>query len=559
MRMMLRVTIPLLFLLFSFSPAWAADGDPCTSSFGTVSAAGPDTDKELCGNPAAYTTTTTTATTNCAAGAISSGTITLTSAANFDTTGGSAAICNASGVCNNFTYTSIAATTMNGIANDANGGLTTCTGNYASGSRIYAMTTATNLARRLRILMTAIQSAQKYVGEVNTTCAGKTAQGQVCWNTTAKLLSIGDGAALSVLAVGDASGNATGVACSACITLTTEVTGVLPLANGGTNANLTASNGGIAYSTATAFALSAVGVSGQALISGGAGAPTWFAPTAGQIWYGGAGGIIASEASFFWDSANKRLGVGTNAPGAGMQTISDASLDETKPGLRITDTTAPVTLLVTARNADAYVGTNTNHPMSLFTNALERVTITADGRVGIGNTSPNSMLDVSATTPGGISNPITLNNASTTAGTEVFLEFAPTTSPTIRFAGISATNDGSNNIPLIFYTGTGASITEKMRISSAGIVSIGTSFITGATGPGDIVIPNLRSYRALNQAGSTTIGLLSLNTGNNIRMDFATQTTIGANGAASALTANPVGYIIIDISGTERIIPFYTK
>jgi hypothetical protein len=42
-------------------------------------------------------------------------------------------------------------------------------------------------------------------------------------------------------------------------------------------------------------------------------------------------------------------------------------------------------------------------------------------------------------------------------------------------------------------------------------------------------------------------------------VDFntATQSTIGANGAASALTANPVGYLKIKIAGADRIIPFY--
>lgn len=36
-----------------------------------------------------------------------------------------------------------------------------------------------------------------------------------------------------------------------------------------------------------------------------------------------------------------------------------------------------------------------------------------------------------------------------------------------------------------------------------------------------------------------------------------TQTTIGANGAASALTANPVGYITIMVGNSPFIIPYY--
>lgn len=37
-----------------------------------------------------------------------------------------------------------------------------------------------------------------------------------------------------------------------------------------------------------------------------------------------------------------------------------------------------------------------------------------------------------------------------------------------------------------------------------------------------------------------------------------TFTTIGANGAASALTANPVGYLVINIGNTSVQIPYYT-
>jgi trimeric autotransporter adhesin len=57
--------------------------------------------------------------------------------------------------------------------------------------------------------------------------------------------------------------------------LTTGVTGTLPVANGGTNATTAPTSGAVAYGTGTAYGFSAAGTSGQFLISGGTGSPTW--------------------------------------------------------------------------------------------------------------------------------------------------------------------------------------------------------------------------------------------------------------------------------------------
>lgn len=72
---------------------------------------------------------------------------------------------------------------------------------------------------------------------------------------------------------------------SSITTLGTITTGVwngtvIDLAHGGTNANLTASNGGVFYSTATAGAiLSGTATANKVLMSGATAAPTWSTPT----------------------------------------------------------------------------------------------------------------------------------------------------------------------------------------------------------------------------------------------------------------------------------------
>jgi hypothetical protein len=116
------------------------------------------------------------------------------------------------------------------------------------------------------------------------------------WNATAIDATYG-GTGQTVYAVGDllyastttalskladvATGNAlisggVGVAPSyGKIGLTTHVSGTLPIANGGTNSTATATAGGAAYGTGSAFAFTAAGTAGQVLTSQGASAPTW--------------------------------------------------------------------------------------------------------------------------------------------------------------------------------------------------------------------------------------------------------------------------------------------
>ena len=67
------------------------------------------------------------------------------------------------------------------------------------------------------------------------------------------------------------------------IGLTTHVSGILPIANGGTNNNATPTAGAIAYGTGTTIAFTAAGTTGQVLTSATAGTPTWTTPTTGTV------------------------------------------------------------------------------------------------------------------------------------------------------------------------------------------------------------------------------------------------------------------------------------
>jgi len=59
------------------------------------------------------------------------------------------------------------------------------------------------------------------------------------------------------------------------VSLTTQVSGTLPIANGGTNGTATPTAGAVAYGTGTAYAFTSAGTTGQVLVSNGTSAPSF--------------------------------------------------------------------------------------------------------------------------------------------------------------------------------------------------------------------------------------------------------------------------------------------
>ena len=87
--------------------------------------------------------------------------------------------------------------------------------------------------------------------------------------------SYGLAASVPTIAV-NAQGQITSASNTAIAIAATQVTsGVLAIAQGGTNSSATATAGGAAYGTGTAFAFTAAGTAGQVLTSAGSSAPVW--------------------------------------------------------------------------------------------------------------------------------------------------------------------------------------------------------------------------------------------------------------------------------------------
>jgi hypothetical protein len=126
--------------------------------------------------------------------------------------------------------------------------------------------------------------------------------------TTGQILtSNGSGAptwnTLSDSAVTSFSAGTTGFTPATATTGAVTLAGILSLVNGGTNSGNTGSNGSIMYNNGTQIVNSTVGSNNQALLSSGAGAPTWLTVsstlTTNEILQGdGAGAFTANGAIF---------------------------------------------------------------------------------------------------------------------------------------------------------------------------------------------------------------------------------------------------------------------
>jgi hypothetical protein len=88
------------------------------------------------------------------------------------------------------------------------------------------------------------------------------------------------------------------------------------------------------------------------------------------------------------------VGVGTASPASRLSISGTGSTALSKISVTNTNTNATLGLAVSNSIAQAFVGTDTNHPLGLVTNDIERVTITSAGNVGIGTSSPNAVLEV---------------------------------------------------------------------------------------------------------------------------------------------------------------------
>jgi hypothetical protein len=114
------------------------------------------------------------------------------------------------------------------------------------------------------------------------------------------------------------------------------------------------------------------------------------------------------------------------------------------------------------------------------TEGSERLRVNSSGQVGIGTTSPATVLDITKTSAGADANHLVLKNESSTSGTTVSLYLQPNDSSISRAAAIKGINPGSagfaNATELAFFTQPeGNDPAERCRIDKNGRLLVGTT------------------------------------------------------------------------------------
>lgn len=349
-------------------------------------------------------------------------------------------------------------------------------------------------------------TAPLFVGAVTGTSTGNTTitpvnHGVVISSATNALSTVTPDASTSkVLISGGASSNPTwGLA-----SLTAGVTGVLPIANGGTNSTATATAGGVGYGTGTAHAYTSAGTSGFPLISAGASAPAF-----GQLSIAGgtnvtgtlalanggtnnnaaasAGSIVYSDASKHAYTAVGSSGQHLQSAGTGTPTWTTATFPSTATG----------TGTILRADGTNWSATTATYPASTTANQI--LYSSASNVVGQITTAATSALVTNSSSVPSLTSGSTANRLLRTDGTTI--SFAQVAAATDISGAIPIANGGTNNASLSItggtvYYGDGTKVTGLANGSSGQFLksngttvapSWGDAFTNPMTTGGDVI------------------------------------------------------------------------
>lgn len=271
------------------------------------------------------------------------------------------------------------------------------------------------------------------------------------------------------------------------IPLTTSVSGILPVANGGTGISTVFTAGSVIFSNGSTYA--------------------------------------QDNAAFFWDNTNNYLGIGIAVPVAPLHVHSATTSTRIHLSNSASGTTVTDGLALQLDSTVGYIWAYENVPLLIATNNLERMRVQAGGNVCIGNANDTYKLDITgdlnisgtyriggtALAAANLSNGVTGTGA-------VMLAASPTTTGTLTAAAITASGNGSFGGTLSV-TG-GASADSLILSTDLQIAHGGTGASSAANAFANIVI----SASSLAADGYITLV-------NGLKIQWGSETLVGVNTA----------------------------
>ena len=275
------------------------------------------------------------------------------------------------------------------------------------------------------------------------------------WNgtllsVTGNLTATGTTTLSGLSTAGIVKNSAAGVLSTGTVDLTTNVNGILPVANGGTNSGTALNNNRIMVSSAGAIVEAAALTNGQFLIGS-----TGAAPVAANITAASGSGVAVTNGA-----GTVALALTSNQSGSAWNTLGNSG------------TTAGTN----------FIGTTDAIDLTIKTNNTEKVRVTSSGNVGIGVSPTTGKLQISdATATDGFSG-IQINQTGAVSGTGYGIYATKTGSSTTNVGGYFSASGGTSNYGLLVpsgYVGIGTTApTQKFELKDGNFL-ISNSGTTG--------------------------------------------------------------------------------
>ncbi|MDE2589712.1 MAG: hypothetical protein KGL95_08625, partial [Patescibacteria group bacterium] len=343
-----------------------------------------------------------------------------------------------------------------------------------------------------------------------------------------------------------------GVLSSSAVNLaSSDVTGVLPLSNGGTNSNLTAVSGGVIYSTSTGFDVSAAGSNSFCLTSNGTATPTW-----AQCATGPTAGIN------YWTMQNGSLSTINNTADLLVGGVSTNSAKFAV--VNVSGTNTPIASVSAGLGGATYIAANG------FLQTTNDQTLT----IGGGNTGNIVITPLSSVTISTLGSGIVRSTNGLLSASSVNLNSSDVSNVlpvTHGGTGLSTITSGA----LLYGNATGNVNTLSPAANGNVLVSNGTSpayttaltALTQLTSSGTIQFSSLGfgvvhtdtngtlTSSAVNLANSDVTGILPLaNGGTNANLTAVSGGVVYSNGSALAIsTAGSNGYCLVSTSTSAPV------